>query len=635
MRSPANYIRQRLSVRLSLWIVLVAAIIFTGALRYMFSESKATVRDEAISHANHILDNTVLRIDDILDNVETAIDNMAWLPVSHLDAPDSMLVYSRQILQNNPNLYGCSIAFEPNYFKDRGQYYSIYSEMEDDQIVTIQEGNANYQYFYMDWYLLPKLLDKPCWTEPYIDLDPDTTYVKEMIISYGRPMKDASGRFVGVISADISLSWLSQVISAVKPYPDSYSIMIGRGGTYLVHPDSTRLFYQTIFTPTLLQPDSAITNLGHAMHAGEEGMRRITIDGSPCYVFYRPLPKTGWSVAIICHESDVFRGFNRLRRAVWGIVLIGLLLMLYIVSRVITRELKPLRQLARQTKVIAAGHFDESLPDDGRTDEIGHLTKSFGDMQKSLVSYISELQATTTAKERIESELRIARDIQMSMVPAKFPQREGLDLYATMTPAREVGGDLYGYLFQGDKLYFCVGDVSGKGVPASLFMAQATRLFRTLAAQSMMPAEICIRMNNALTDGNATHMFVTLFIGLVDLTSGHLDYCNAGHNSPAIGNEFLKMFPNLPIGIMPNIQYKGEQIDNIKGRPLFIYTDGLNEAENSQFDQFGNDRLLAVLNASGLDDARHVIEVMTAEVERHRNGAEPNDDLTMMFLKII
>jgi sigma-B regulation protein RsbU (phosphoserine phosphatase) len=206
MRSPANYIRQRLSVRLSLWIVLVAAIIFTGALRYMFSESKATVRDEAISHANHILDNTVLRIDDILDNVETAIDNMAWLPVSHLDAPDSMLVYSRQILQNNPNLYGCSIAFEPNYFKDRGQYYSIYSEMEDDQIVTIQEGNANYQYFYMDWYLLPKLLDKPCWTEPYIDLDPDTTYVKEMIISYGRPMKDASGRFVGVISADISLS---------------------------------------------------------------------------------------------------------------------------------------------------------------------------------------------------------------------------------------------------------------------------------------------------------------------------------------------------------------------------------------------------------------------------------------------
>ena len=250
---------------------------------------------------------------------------------------------------------------------------------------------------------------------------------------------------------------------------------------------------------------------------------------------------------------------------------------------------------------------------------------------------ITKMQAV---QERIESELRIARDIQMSMVPSLFPEREGLDMFASMTPAKEVGGDLYGYLLQGDKLYFAVGDVSGKGVPASLFMAQATRLFLTLAKQGMMPAEICSRINDALSgDDNENGMFVTFWLGLVDLTTGHLDFCNAGHNPPVIGGgehhgEFLEMIPNAPIGLWPGLEYEGEEIDSIKGRPLFIYTDGLNEAENLQKEQYGDDRLLAFLRNTHFDTAQQVIEALKSEVETHRNGAEPNDDLTMMCLRI-
>ena len=250
-----------------------------------------------------------------------------------------------------------------------------------------------------------------------------------------------------------------------------------------------------------------------------------------------------------------------------------------------------------------------------------------------------QLEQTTTAKERIESELRIARDIQMSMVPHVFPERKGLDLYATMTPARQVGGDLYDYLLSDGHLYFCLGDVSGKGVPASLFMAQTIRLFRALAKQQMMPAQIATRLNDELTEGNDSGMFVTMFIGLVDLTTGHLDYCNAGHNPPVVGGDeqgghFLKMIANAPIGLWPDLVYEGEEIDNIKGKPLFVYSDGLNEAENSQQEQFGDDRLLSILQQTHFDDARQVIEALLAEVERHRCGAEPNDDLTMMCLRI-
>ena len=249
---------------------------------------------------------------------------------------------------------------------------------------------------------------------------------------------------------------------------------------------------------------------------------------------------------------------------------------------------------------------------------------------------LAEMKA---AQERIESELRIARNIQMSMVPSIFPEREGLDMYASMSPAKEVGGDLYGYLMLGDKLYFALGDVSGKGVPASLFMAQATRLFLTLAKQSMMPAEICTRMNDALSgDDNANGMFVTFWLGLLDLQTGHLDYCNAGHNPPVIGGankgDFLEMQPNAPIGLWPGLEYEGESIDTIKGRALFIYTDGLNEAENPQQEQFGDDRLLDILRNTHFDTAQQVIETLKAEVEKHRDGAEPNDDLTMMCLRV-
>ena len=269
-----------------------------------------------------------------------------------------------------------------------------------------------------------------------------------------------------------------------------------------------------------------------------------------------------------------------------------------------------------------------------------------------LVAY-DQLEETTTAKERIESDLRIARNIQMGMVPHTFPQRDDIDLYALMTPAKEVGGDLYGYyLAEGnteqqthDRLYFCLGDVSGKGVPASLFMAQATRLFRTLAAQEMMPAEIANHINEALSgEDNETGMFVTMFIGLVDLQTGHLNFCNAGHNPPVMltlqddsrvtSAEFIEMEPNFPIGIMPGMEFEGEEIADISNKPFFVYTDGLNEAENRQQEQFSDERLLDILQNTPFQSSEQTIEMLREVVETHRDGADPNDDLTMLCIRV-
>lgn len=244
-----------------------------------------------------------------------------------------------------------------------------------------------------------------------------------------------------------------------------------------------------------------------------------------------------------------------------------------------------------------------------------------------------KLEETTAAKERIESELRIAREIQKRMLPHVFPRRRDVDLYAMMTPAKEVGGDLYSYALIDDLLYICVGDVSGKGVPAALYMAEVTRMFRTLVDGKLMPNAIATRLNHALAEDNDQGMFVTMFIGLLDLKSGRMEFCNAGHNPPLLNGEYMKMETNAPIGLWPELKFEGEEVGDMHGKTLFIYTDGINEAENCNKEQFGDARLKALLQ-NDLGNARETSETIHRAVEEFVGGAEPSDDLTKMCIKM-
>ncbi len=636
MNKLISYFRQSLTKRLSFWIILFAVIIFLMALGFMFRNSREAVRQEAFNRANQILDNTVLRVSNILNSVEVGSKMAEWLVCKHAGAPDSMFIYSQSLLENYPDLYSTSIAFEPNFYSKYGLYFSAYSIRINDSIRTRQGGSDDYNYFYMEWYLLPKLLDRPCWTEPYTDLDTQTG-ITEMLVSYCRPLKNNENQFIGTICTNVELNWLSKTISAVKPYPNSYSVMIGKGGTFFVHPDSTKLLNKTIFTETLEKTDTAMTALGHSMLQGERGNKRMVVDGKDCYVFYSPIAATGWSMAIVCPEKDIFAGYTALYHAVLSITVTGLLLMLYFISRIITKELKPLHRLAKQTEAIASGQFDKEIPPTQNNDEIGMLTLSFANMQQSLVKYIDQLTLTTVRKERIESELYIAREIQMSMVPTQFPTPDdsnGIDIYARMIPAREVGGDLYDYFILNGKMYFCLGDVSGKGVPASLFMAVTRNLFRIVAQQELEPAEIAQRINALVSHENKNCMFVTLFIGIIDLKTGSMNFCNCGHNPPIIDGQFLEMKPNYPLGFGEEFVFEEENISDIRGKQIIIYTDGLNEAENNAKETLGDERVLKlVADIAGLS-SHAVIDMLCKAVEDYRDGAEPNDDLTLMCIRL-
>ena len=651
MSKIVAFIRRKLSVRVGLMVVVFAAVIFVTALSFLSYQARNAVRQEAISRATLILDKTSLRVEGIMNRVEVATHMTKWLVERHPDNPDSMMVYSRGLLANNPDFYNASIAFEPNYFKDKGLYYSAYSKklrsrrdsVAGDSIRTIQGGSDSYQYFYMDWYLMAKLLGRPSWTEPYIDYDvPSGT--SEMVTSYCEPLVGNNGQVMGVINTSLSLNWLSQLITSVRPYPHSFSMMIGRGGTFLVHPDSTKIIRETIFTHTLEQPDTAITALGHAMQRGEEGMKRMNLYGIESYVFYKPLGHTGCSMAIVCPESDVFSGFNKLRRAVMAIVMVSLLLMLYVLIRVISHELKPLRRLVKGAETIASGQFDAQLPELQRIDEIGQLSHSFADMQQSIVKYMDELQDTTAQKTSIERDIRIASAIQMGMLPTNFPtypDRDDVQIYASMMPAKEVGGDLFDFYFRDEKLYFCIGDVSGKGVPASLFMAVTRSIFRTVSAHETMPDCIVTAMNKTIAEMNKRYMFVTLFVGVLDLHTGHLHYCNAGHDAPLLVGQGIGELPcdsNIPVGFRPQWQYTLQEAQIYPGTTIFLFTDGLTEAMNAVKEQFQmarvNDVAVQAL-AHGEQQPRQLIALMTDAVSQFVGDAEQSDDLTMMAIQYI
>ena len=264
------------------------------------------------------------------------------------------------------------------------------------------------------------------------------------------------------------------------------------------------------------------------------------------------------------------------------------------------------------------------------------------DAHQQLLTAYDQLEETTTAKERIESDLRIARDIQMGMVPRvfpPFPERTDIDLFGSITPAKAVGGDLYDFFILNEKLYFCLGDVSGKGVPASLFMAVAVNMFRVASKQQLPPAEIATRLNGVLADHNENMMFVTMFIGVADLKTGRLEFCNAGHNPPVIKDaeghaRFLDMLPNAPLGFWPDLEYQGECVEDISMMPFLVYSDGLNEAEDADKQQFGDEHLLDLMEQLDYESAEQTVGMLNVEVQKHVKGAEQSDDLTILCLRI-
>ena len=636
MKRWKHIISKSFSFRMSLYILLAASSVFLLAFWSYFRQARDSVSEEAVEQAQVKLDNTILQIDQVLESVEIAVKNLSWLVSDKLNTPDYMYTLTKHVLQSNPHVVGSAIAFEPGYYPERGVLFSPYSYRTEDGIQSKQLGTEDYDYHYMDWYLVPKLLGQPYWSEPYFD----GGGAGVVMTTFSLPLYDAYGKMYAIFTADISLEWFTERVNQVKPYPNSFNYMIGRGGTFLVSDRKEAILNESFFGRPLAENDEHMMQIGHHMVNGERGMAMFDRDGENYYLFFAPVEATGWSVCVACLSDDIFAGVEGLRNRVMVVFVFGLLLLTGFCYFTIRKLTKPLERFAGSANEIAKGNFNADLPSIQSKDEMKTLRDSFETMQQSLVSYIEELKQTTADKERIESELRIARDIQMGMVPKifpPFPERNDVDLFAKLIPAKEVGGDLYNFFIDDDKIYFIVGDVSGKGVPASLVMAVTCRLFRTVSAHFHTPAEIMSALNDTLAENNESNMFCTAFLGILDLKTGIMNYCNAGHNAPVLIKndmtvQFMDIQPNLALGLFRGFTYKGEKCILQRGDALFLYSDGVTEAENMNKELYSEDRLLELLTADQPKKPEIVIEKVYQDISHHAAGAEQSDDIMMMCI---
>lgn len=395
-------VRKSFSRKLSLGVLLLAMLIFTASLGILFTQSRYMIRGEAVGRANSVLNATMQRLSRNLMAIETATNINSWLIEKTL-VPDTLLAYSNRIVRLNPHIDGCSISTEPDVFPKYGRYFSVYTVRETDTIRTVIE--AQYEYFDKVWYKKPRELNRPCWVAYFDEADSLELTLDGMAASYSRPLYSADSSFVGIISTDLSLLRLSKAMSQVKPYPHSYFMMIDEEGRFFIHPDSTRLFYQTIFSNIDPRQQADLIALGHEMTAGNEGNIYVNIDGEPCLVCYMPVPGTTWSLAIVCTDSDVLAGYHRLTYILVPLLVIGLLIILLLCNRAISQSMRPLYQLLEKTQSIAEGNMDVYIPTTKREDIIGSLQNSFATMLQSINIHMGNILYTTEATQRRNEEL--------------------------------------------------------------------------------------------------------------------------------------------------------------------------------------------------------------------------------------
>jgi signal transduction histidine kinase len=407
-----KHIRKSLSTRLSLDILLVVMLIFTLSLGFLYWQSRSIIRQEAIDEASHVLDNTALRVKGQMQELETATRNILWL-VNINHQQDSLLKYSHRIVANHPHINGCSITMEPDYYPGEEYGFSAYSvRMDDhensrkDSVVTVRE--ADYDYYNKVWYKTPRQKNAACWVDPFDDYNAGTLSSPEMIASYCVPLYNKQGKFIGVISTDLSLKKLTETITAEHPYEHSYFMMLGADGHYFVHPDTTKVLKQSIFTGTDPREHTDVVALGYEMTNGRTGHMDVKLDGRQLIVLYRPLEGTQWSVALVCPSNEMLRGYNRLNYILLPMLVIGLLLLVMGCRRIVRHFIQPLGILAAELRQIGDGDYEQPLPPSLRTDLIGQLQNSFCQMRRSISQHIKDAENTKQETEQRTKELEQA-----------------------------------------------------------------------------------------------------------------------------------------------------------------------------------------------------------------------------------
>ena len=640
--------KKTFSLRLSLNIIFIVGLLTIIVLLIVSISSYVIIVKETKRSATAQLQSSIKEIEKDVFETQSIVNNAAWWANANMNNDQALYRITSSIVKTNPNIVGSSIAFrEGMHHGDKWFAPYSYNDSQTGEIHSKQLGNEDYDYFNMQWFSAVIADSMAHWSDPYYDDGGGEV----MMVTYSAPIRDTAGNILGVITADLSVQWLQDKMEAIKPFPHSTASLATANQKFIASSLNMSMDLVDSQVRAETENNERLAEMGEAIRAGKDSLIDLKINGEWVFVVFGTLDN-GWAASISYQYDDVLDGVTTMSLIIAIVGLLGLMLMFILCYVTILRLTKPITKLTDAAMVMSKGDFDATLPQIKTDDEIMSLRNAFAYMQKSLKDSIAELKITTASNERMESELNIARNIQSALLVKDFPKGVSLDdngnpvlhydIHAFLEPAKEVGGDLYDFRIKNDTLYFGIGDVSGKGVPAALVMGVTRAALRFISGLGLTMSEVAGRVNNIVAEGNSTGMFVTLFYGRIDMKTGKCLYCNAGHNpivvKPANGEAyFLRSKPNIAVGLFPDFPYVSEEMQLHTGDKLLFYTDGVTEAEKADKSLFGEDRLLEWANTSEAfikGTSQQGVDDLYATVKHFTEGNEPNDDITIMIITL-
>lgn len=642
METKAKYQRRSsLALRLSLIVLAGTATIFFIAFGITYYSIRTILLHQAEIKTAHLASATQYKIESNLHSVMGMTVPLQTTLRHEIPSEKTIFRYLTDLVQESDLVAGASIAFEPYRIDADKKYYAPYAFEMNGEIETTMLGGDDFHYFVREWYQIPKETGKAFWTDPYLA----EGGLGEIISTYCVPLF-LNDEFIGVLALDITLRRLTEIVEEVSVFESGFAFLSSSTGTFITYPVAEYVMRESFFSLAEIWDEPELRVLGREITIEDaENFRRLPMAllGEAAWIYFLAIPSAEWNIGVIIPESELFSDIAELFRIILWISVGGFLLLLLVIVWISRSITHPIKLLARTAGQIAKGNLDEALPSSRNKDEVGELTHSFNEMRVALKDYINNLTETTKAKERIESELKIARNIQQSFLPKRYTLPNNLDkvldLHANLVPAREVGGDLYDFFLTDDThLYFAIGDVSGKGVPAALFMAVTKTLVKGIAEQYSNPLDILEKVNRELCFHNDNAMFVTYLCGKLDLHTGKLQLVNAGHNPPLLGRrdqpfDYLRLKPGLVLGAMEDTVFSTEELVLQPGDTLLLYTDGIVEAINEEGGFYGESKLLDEANALRNKKSQQIVNSLEKSVFSFAGKAEQADDITILALR--
>ncbi len=595
---------------LTLAVILIGGLVYTlgfGICLYLarqeVSRESTEKVDLSIAYIQNHIDGQLQRVEDVaytlagnkFGKTVRKEGNEGFVTIDPKDfvipSEEEVFALLEQCLNSNPQICGAAIGFEPFVYPNTvGQYgFAAYVTNVGGKLERLKLGEMH-DFKEKEWYKEAAVQNHPYWSRPFRE-----TSHGEVVTCFSLPLHGYGNRLVGVLALDINTDKFRSKCAEATPFPNAEVAIADREFRFVSHPD-TSFIMKAINEIGTYADYKADDSMRIKMENHESGMYTVNAGTEKEAMFYfAPIPRTGWTISIECPKNDVFGNVERMKRDTTFIAIVSILIMIV-----------------------------------------------------CFVFMFRRLQKITLSKAGMERELTIASAIQMGMLPKlypAFPDRKELDVYGFLKPAKSVGGDLYDYFIRDEKFFFCIGDVSGKGVPASLYMAVVRSLFRNVSLHTNDPAAILSSLNTALAEGNEHNMFCTMFLGVLDLKTGHLDYCNAGHNAPIIrrikedGNSntyFTSPKVNLAVGVFPEFPYVKEETALNPGEAIFLYTDGVTEAENNSQKLFGEEATMKALKEARNHNARTAkdfIDYVYEVLKTYAAGTEQSDDITMLVVE--